>query len=42
VLFRPAGRWRVVDAQVIDERTASDHRPLLVVLAATAGVGDDG
>lgn len=32
VLFRPVDRWRVVEARVIDERVASDHRPLLVVL----------
>lgn len=41
VLLRPAARWRVVDAQVIDERTASDHRPLLVVLAPAAGIPSD-
>jgi endonuclease/exonuclease/phosphatase family metal-dependent hydrolase len=34
VLFRPAGRFRVVEAGVIDERVASDHRPVLVVLAS--------
>ena len=32
VLFRPAGSWRVIETQVLDERAASDHRPLLVVL----------
>lgn len=32
VFFRPAERWRVVQTQVVDERIASDHRPLLVVL----------
>lgn len=32
VFFHPADRWRVVQTQVVDERTASDHRPLLVVL----------
>ena len=32
VFFRPADRWRVVQTQVVDERVASDHRPLLVVL----------
>jgi endonuclease/exonuclease/phosphatase family metal-dependent hydrolase len=32
VLFRPAGRFRVVSASVIDEPVASDHRPVLVVL----------
>jgi len=33
VLFRPPGAWRVVEAKVIDENIASDHRPLLVDLA---------
>ncbi len=32
VLFRPADRWRVVEARVVEERLASDHRPLLVEL----------
>ncbi|MFN0100569.1 MAG: endonuclease/exonuclease/phosphatase family protein [Bryobacteraceae bacterium] len=32
VLFRPAKRWTVVEAKVIDETVASDHRPLLAVL----------
>jgi len=32
VLAAPADRWRFVSAEVIDERAASDHRPLLVVL----------
>lgn len=32
VLFRPAHRWRVLEKRVIDERVASDHRPVLVVL----------
>lgn len=32
VLFRPASGWRVAEAKVVDERVASDHRPLLVVL----------
>ena len=32
VLARPAGHWRAVEAQAIDDRLASDHRPLLVVL----------
>ncbi len=32
VLARPAGRWRTVDSQVIDDTVASDHRPVLVVL----------
>lgn len=32
ILFRPADRWRVIEAQVPDEPAASDHRPLLVIL----------
>jgi len=32
VLFLPADRWRVLESRVIDEKIASDHRPLLTVL----------
>lgn len=32
VLYRPTDRWRLVEVQVLDEATASDHRPLLAVL----------
>jgi endonuclease/exonuclease/phosphatase family metal-dependent hydrolase len=32
ILVRPAERWQIVEARVLDERVASDHRPLLVVL----------
>jgi len=32
VLFRPASRWRVLESRVIEEKVASDHCPLLVVL----------
>lgn len=32
ILFRPAHRWRVLETQVIDEKVASDHCPVLVVL----------
>jgi len=32
VLFKPADRWKVVEARVLEEAIASDHRPLLVVL----------
>jgi endonuclease/exonuclease/phosphatase family metal-dependent hydrolase len=32
VMFIPEGRWRVVETRVIDEKIASDHCPLLVVL----------
>ncbi len=31
VLFRPAESWRVLETRVVDERVASDHRPLLIV-----------
>ena len=32
ILFRPAKRWQVVEAKVVGEAVASDHRPLLAVL----------
>lgn len=32
VLYRPASEWRVIEARILDEPVASDHRPLLVVL----------
>lgn len=32
ILYLPANRWRVLESRVIDERIASDHRPLLTVL----------
>lgn len=32
ILFRPDHRWKVLENQVIDERVASDHRPVLSVL----------
>jgi len=32
VMFRPAKRWRVIEVQVIEEKVASDHRPVLAVL----------
>lgn len=32
VMVRPAGAFEIVEHRVIDERMASDHRPLLVVL----------
>jgi len=31
VYFRPVDGWEIVEARVIEEPTASDHRPLLVV-----------
>jgi endonuclease/exonuclease/phosphatase family metal-dependent hydrolase len=35
VFFRPAGAWRVVQSEIIDDRIASDHRPVLAVLNLT-------
>jgi endonuclease/exonuclease/phosphatase family metal-dependent hydrolase len=35
VLVRPAGRFKVAEAKVIEEKVASDHRPVLVVLEWT-------
>jgi endonuclease/exonuclease/phosphatase family metal-dependent hydrolase len=32
VLLRPAKSWRVIEVKVIEEKVASDHRPLLVVV----------
>lgn len=32
ILVRPAGLWRVLEAVVIDDNVASDHRPVLSVL----------
>ncbi len=32
ILFRPVNRWRVLESKVIDEKIASDHRPVLSVL----------
>jgi endonuclease/exonuclease/phosphatase family metal-dependent hydrolase len=32
VLVRPAKNWEIVEARVLDEPVASDHRPLLAVL----------
>ena len=32
VLVRPRQRWRVIEAKVIDEPVASDHRPVVVTL----------
>jgi endonuclease/exonuclease/phosphatase family metal-dependent hydrolase len=37
VLARPAEDWRALETDVIDDRLASDHRPLLVVLEWTPG-----
>jgi len=32
VLARPAARWHTEDAEVVDDRIASDHRPVIVTL----------
>ncbi len=32
ILFRPAARWKTVEVRVLDEPTASDHRPIFAVL----------
>ncbi|MGH9769939.1 MAG: endonuclease/exonuclease/phosphatase family protein [Blastocatellia bacterium] len=32
VLVRTSDQWRVIETKVIDDRVASDHRPVLVVL----------
>ncbi|MFH0795287.1 MAG: endonuclease/exonuclease/phosphatase family protein, partial [bacterium] len=32
VLFRPAQRWKVIEARVLDEPMASDHRPIMAVI----------
>jgi endonuclease/exonuclease/phosphatase family metal-dependent hydrolase len=37
ILFRPAKRWQVLNAQVLDEPVASDHRPLLATLKLLPG-----
>jgi endonuclease/exonuclease/phosphatase family metal-dependent hydrolase len=32
ILVRPTQCWRVIEATVLDDRLASDHRPVLVVV----------
>ena len=32
ILLRPAARWRVTETKVIDDRVASDHRPIRATL----------
>jgi len=32
VLFRPADRWKVIEARVLDEPISSDHRPIMAVV----------
>jgi endonuclease/exonuclease/phosphatase (EEP) superfamily protein YafD len=31
ILHRPAASWRLIEVRVLEERVASDHRPLLAV-----------
>jgi endonuclease/exonuclease/phosphatase (EEP) superfamily protein YafD len=35
IFYRPAARWRVIESRAIDEKIASDHRPLLTVFELT-------
>ena len=37
ILVRPANRWAVIEAKVIDEPIASDHRPVLAILKLLPG-----
>jgi endonuclease/exonuclease/phosphatase family metal-dependent hydrolase len=37
VLVRPAEKWRVLRVKVVDERVASDHRPVVVKLELVGG-----
>jgi len=37
VLYRPSERWRRVNARVLDEAMASDHRPILAILELMPG-----
>jgi endonuclease/exonuclease/phosphatase family metal-dependent hydrolase len=32
ILYRPEGRWKVIDVRVIEESQASDHRPIVATL----------
>jgi endonuclease/exonuclease/phosphatase family metal-dependent hydrolase len=32
VFVKPSGRWRIIEHRVVDEPTASDHRPVVVTL----------
>jgi endonuclease/exonuclease/phosphatase family metal-dependent hydrolase len=38
ILYRRADPWRVVEVTILDERVASDHRPVLAVLEWRGGV----
>ena len=35
ILYRPAGRWKVIEQRVLEEPSASDHLPVLAVLELT-------
>ena len=37
ILLRPQDPWRVIEVKSIDERVASDHKPVLAVLEWTGG-----
>ena len=37
VLVRPTRCWRTIESKILDDRVASDHRPVLAVLEWTAG-----
>lgn len=41
VLFHPKDRWKVIEVRVIDEKVASDHRPILAVLEWIGNKKDD-
>lgn len=32
IMIGPANRWRIIETRVLEERVASDHRPILAVL----------
>jgi endonuclease/exonuclease/phosphatase family metal-dependent hydrolase len=37
IFFAPAAAWRVRNVRVVDERVASDHRPVIAVLGRAPG-----
>ena len=37
ILVHPAARWKVIETRVLDEPSASDHRPIFAVLELTGG-----
>lgn len=41
VMYKPAGRWQVIKTEVIDEKVASDHCPVLAVLELLPAEGDN-